>query len=139
MEFIASVGVLILVNHSTLLLQHRDMRPDIFYPGKIGLFGGAIENNETPQSAAVREIKEELFIDIINPRLMSILNLDVIDKYLLRRRYFYIADIDKKIESEIDLREGQGIVRLKHGKNIKCERFVPYDLAFLLTYLHDYR
>jgi len=43
-----------------LLLQLRDDVPDILYPGKIGLFGGHREGNETFLNCVVREIHEEL-------------------------------------------------------------------------------
>jgi len=43
-----------------LLLQLRDNIPGILYPGKIGLFGGHREGNETFLECVVREIQEEL-------------------------------------------------------------------------------
>jgi 8-oxo-dGTP diphosphatase len=43
-----------------LLLQLRDDVPNILYPGKIGLFGGHREGNETFLDCVVREIREEL-------------------------------------------------------------------------------
>lgn len=35
--------------------------------GKINSAGGKLEQNETPEQAVIREIKEELGIDLINP------------------------------------------------------------------------
>jgi 8-oxo-dGTP diphosphatase len=43
-----------------LLLQKRDNIPTILYPGKIGLFGGHREEEETFLDCVVREIHEEL-------------------------------------------------------------------------------
>lgn len=43
-----------------LLLQLRDDVPHILYPGKIGLFGGHREGDETFLECAVRELCEEL-------------------------------------------------------------------------------
>ena len=43
----------------SLLLQLRDDIPGILAPGKIGLFGGHCEDNETGLDCAVREIAEE--------------------------------------------------------------------------------
>jgi 8-oxo-dGTP diphosphatase len=43
-----------------LLLQQRDDIPNILYPGKIGLFGGHREGEETFLDCVVREIHEEL-------------------------------------------------------------------------------
>ena len=42
-----------------LLLQRRDDIPGIFFPGRIGLFGGHREGNETFLECVVREIYEE--------------------------------------------------------------------------------
>jgi 8-oxo-dGTP diphosphatase len=43
-----------------LLLQLRDDIPGILYPGKVGLFGGHREGDETFLDCVVREIHEEL-------------------------------------------------------------------------------
>src|SRR5579864_3953837 len=43
-----------------LLLQRRDDIPSILQPGKVGLFGGHREGNETYLQCVVREIYEEI-------------------------------------------------------------------------------
>jgi 8-oxo-dGTP diphosphatase len=43
-----------------LLFQLRDNKPNILCPGRIGLFGGHREGNETFLECVVREIHEEL-------------------------------------------------------------------------------
>ena len=43
-----------------LLLQQRDNAPGIRFPGKIGLFGGHREPNETFLACVVREVHEEI-------------------------------------------------------------------------------
>lgn len=47
-----------------LLLQQRDNIPGIAFPGKIGLFGGDIEGDETFLECVVREVREEIGYDI---------------------------------------------------------------------------
>jgi len=42
------------------LLQQRDDVPGILQPGKVGLFGGHRENNETYLQCVVREVHEEI-------------------------------------------------------------------------------
>jgi 8-oxo-dGTP diphosphatase len=42
------------------LLQQRDDIPGIIHPGKIGLFGGHLEGNETFLQCVAREIREEI-------------------------------------------------------------------------------
>ena len=55
-----SVICLIHTDYSSYLFQLRDKKPDIHFPGHYGAFGGAIEGNETPKTACVRELEEEL-------------------------------------------------------------------------------
>lgn len=43
-----------------MLLQLRDFKPGIDFPGHWGLFGGSIEDGEEPLKAARRELAEEI-------------------------------------------------------------------------------
>jgi 8-oxo-dGTP diphosphatase len=47
-----------------VLLQQRDDRADLLYPGMWTFFGGAVEEAETPNDAINREIKEELGVEL---------------------------------------------------------------------------
>lgn len=49
---------------SGYLMQLRDLKPGIFYPGHWGFFGGAIEPGESEMEALVRELREELELKI---------------------------------------------------------------------------
>jgi 8-oxo-dGTP pyrophosphatase MutT (NUDIX family) len=55
-----------------LLLQLRDDKPDIIYPGGIGLFGGHCEDNESALDCAVRELAEELTYDVAPERFVPL-------------------------------------------------------------------
>lgn len=50
-------------NDGRVLLQQRDDRPDLRYPGFWTLFGGQVEDGETPEEAIRRELSEELELD----------------------------------------------------------------------------
>ena len=53
------------------LLQHRtDDAPR--NPGFWSIFGGGIEEGESPFEAVIREIKEELDYDLKNPELLFV-------------------------------------------------------------------
>ena len=55
------VGIAILIDsHGRFLLQQRDDIPGIVHPGKIGLFGGHREGEETYLQCVAREIHEEI-------------------------------------------------------------------------------
>ena len=57
------IAVTILIDEQErFLLQLRDNAPQIGHPNHWGLYGGKIEENETPRTAAIREIGEELDI-----------------------------------------------------------------------------
>lgn len=47
-----------------LLCYLRDDKPSIPFPNHWDLFGGYVEDGESPEQALVREIKEELDIDL---------------------------------------------------------------------------
>lgn len=105
------VASIVLVNPKGLLIfQKRDNKPSIRYPGMITVWGGAVEDQETPLQAALREIKEETNLapslkdfEFIGeyPRKYKINELSVIC-------YIYILrNID---ETSLQVFEGQGYV-----------------------------
>lgn len=54
------VAIAILYQNNKFLMQLRDNKPNIVYPGHWALFGGHIEPGETPEVAVQREILEEI-------------------------------------------------------------------------------
>ncbi|MEK6889640.1 MAG: NUDIX domain-containing protein [Nanoarchaeota archaeon] len=84
-----------------LLIQDRR---EINKQGKpYGFFGGSIEKSETPEKAIVREVQEELSIDLDYFKLVKELN----DKNneLDLKYYIYLAHIPNK--DKINVREGK--------------------------------
>ncbi len=65
-----------------VLLQLRDNIPNILFPDQWGLFGGHTEPGETPLEGAIREIKEELEINLTEKDLNLFLKTKIIDKDL---------------------------------------------------------
>ncbi len=71
------IGCAILIDTSgNLLLQQRDDIPGILQPGKIGLFGGHCENDETCLQCAVREIFEEISYPVASQRFELLVRYD---------------------------------------------------------------
>lgn len=64
-----AAGLLLLRADGKFLLQHRDDHATRF-PGYWGFFGGGLDENEDPETAMVRETKEELGIDVVNYHLV---------------------------------------------------------------------
>jgi len=68
----AIAAAVVVDTSGNLLLQLRDDRPDIIYPGGIGLFGGHLEGAESALDCAVRELAEELTYDIAPERFQPL-------------------------------------------------------------------
>ena len=97
-----SVGVVIVDSSQNLLLQKRDQKNSIYFPGLWGLFGGACDSCEPPEEAAVREIKEELSIHLEEINFFLCLNIQVPDlDGGLRTRSFYSAEISEDAKNLI--------------------------------------
>lgn len=54
------VCAILLDDSGEVLLQLRDLKPGVTYPGYWGLFGGTLEPGETGAEAVAREIQEEI-------------------------------------------------------------------------------
>ena len=59
-----------------VLLQRRDDKPDILQPGKVGLFGGHREGDESFIDCVVREVAEEISCHVPAERFQHLLCLD---------------------------------------------------------------
>jgi 8-oxo-dGTP diphosphatase len=93
-----------------ILLQQRDNKPDIAFPGYWTTFGGVIETGETPEVALSRELLEEIELEppmtlwkvFDNPVRRSTGELVLIEQYVFVGRLEVEA-------SEIKLNEGQAL------------------------------
>ena len=54
------VALAVLERDGAWLLQLRDDKESILYPGHWGLFGGHLDSEETPSEAVHRELLEEI-------------------------------------------------------------------------------
>jgi 8-oxo-dGTP pyrophosphatase MutT (NUDIX family) len=130
-----AVVALILVDSERYLMQLRDRKPGIFYPDHWGLFGGAIDSNETAESALKRELDEELGLSVDESRYFTEFTFDFSFSGYGRvlRRYFEIA-IDQSKLGGLVLGEGAEMRAFSPGEILSVARVVPYD-AFAI-WLH---
>lgn len=91
-----AASLLIDVN-GNMLLQQRDNIPHIIQPGKVGLFGGHREGEETFLECVVREIAEEISQHIAAERFQHLFSLDGADPERpgghLRGKFFVAYDV----------------------------------------------
>lgn len=109
---IKSTHILLYNSKKEILLQLRDNKPGIWYPGQWGLLGGRIEETEIPKQGLIRELKEELpgcniedITFIISLRKMQ---------YLLYMFKGKINEDETRLNKK--LKEGQCVKYFKIGK-----------------------
>ncbi len=126
---IDSVAVIIYFENNDLLMQLRDKKSGIFYPNYWCLFGGAIENNETPLKAISREIKEEISIKKNNFKFFSDLILDFSclgHRSNVLRKYFLLKISDDDFKN-INLNEGQNYRIFSREEIDRICKIMPFD------------
>jgi len=68
-----TTAILVFNRVGHVLLQKRDNIPTIPEPGKWDLWGGHCEEGETPEACAIRELREELGVEITDPQALKFL------------------------------------------------------------------
>lgn len=112
-----------------LLIYLRDDKPTIPFPNHWDLFGGHVESGESSEIALVREIKEELGIEIQNYKFFrkyECLEGDVSPNI----KYVYVVHTDKTA-NELTLYEGQ------YHQGIDLKQRQNYNFANILGKIID--
>jgi 8-oxo-dGTP pyrophosphatase MutT (NUDIX family) len=130
-----AVVALIVVDEDRYLMQLRNQKAGIFYPGHWGLFGGAVERGEDPESALRRELHEELGADFSNWAYFTEFTFDFSFQGLgpIWRRYYTLPLSSKRLP-DLVLGEGESMKALSAREALLDVRSVPYD-AFCI-WLH---
>lgn len=128
------IAAIILENDKhEFLLALRDNKPDIPFPNHWDLIGGHVEEGETPEEALVREVKEELDIDITEYsffRKYECLAGDAFEN----TKYIYTGKINIPIE-EITLLEGE-CPRYFSREEIPGVKFANIMKSIVLDYIN---
>lgn len=93
-------SILFINEKEQILLFLRDNKPDLPYPNMWDVPGGHVEANESPEKCIIREMKEEMDLDIDEFDLFSTIEFDD------RIEYTFWAKADFDID-KIELMEGQ--------------------------------
>jgi 8-oxo-dGTP pyrophosphatase MutT (NUDIX family) len=121
----AAVAIIV-VDEMNYLMQLRDQKTNIFYPGHWGLFGGAIEPEEDPAAGLKRELNEELGLDVHNCRYFTNFTFDYGQHGTVFRR-FYEVKMPGSALTHLTLREGAGMRAFPAVELLNMARVVPYD------------
>jgi 8-oxo-dGTP diphosphatase len=131
----SQVIIILRDNLGRILLQLRDEKPQR-YPNYWAFFGGGIEENETPERALKREIKEELGIDNIE-EYSFFKKYELEDEKGSVEEYVFISPVRVSIsELKLELGEGRGLAffsceEIKKLKVPDFERIIFEDLCNL--------
>ena len=117
----------ILINaQGQLLLQQRDDNPAIRYPGYWSLFGGTIEDGESPADAVAREVNEEIDFEMRNFGLFR----EFVQNN--KREFAFAGELTAALD-ELTLSEGQGM-KFFHPSELKQLQIRPDDKDTLEQY-----
>lgn len=120
------------------LLQLRDNKNNIFFPNMWGLFGGAIEDNETYLYGLKREINEELNINIKKKKITFVTNITFEVKKKCIERYIYYFEINQNQYDKLKISEGQKIGFFDRNE-LKNIQIVSYDNLALWLFFNNFR
>ncbi len=115
------------VDRNKILMQHRDNKSDIAMPGRWGLPGGLVEENETPKQAIKREFLEETGYQLKNPQVFTKYFYNFNNKRVIGYIFYEAYDGKQKIKCQ----EGQKI-EFKFIEEIKKLNLVPRHDEFAL-------
>src|SRR4051812_10150242 len=121
-----AAAALILVEDDRYLMQLRDQKPGIFYPGHWGLFGGATEPGETPEAAVRRELREELRLTVSDIQHLTDFSFTIGRFGQINRHYFQVRIPSSAIRL-LNLHEGAEMRTFLATEILNLARVVPYD------------
>jgi 8-oxo-dGTP diphosphatase len=131
------IAAIILENDKgEFLLYLRDSKPGIPFPGYWDLIGGQVEDGETPEDALVREVKEELDINLKEYTFYKKYECLTGDAYE-NIKYIYYGKINLPIE-EVTLLEG---VRPRYfsREEIPYVKFANILKSIVMEYISEHR
>lgn len=127
-EVVDAAAAVIRLPGDRYLMQLRDQRPDIWYPGCWGCFGGATDPGEDAFAALRRELMEEIELDVPEARLISRLEFDFAPLGLGKAwRAYFVVDIDDARLCTLRLHEGERMEALTYAQLTSGIPVVPYD------------
>jgi 8-oxo-dGTP diphosphatase len=112
-----AAGVLLLNEHGHILIVKPTYRPDWLLPG------GAVEDLESPGEACLREVREELGVEIVLERLLCV---EYLSEELPQTECVQFVFSGSRLDA------GQRQAITLPGNELSEYRFVPLEEAMLL-------
>jgi 8-oxo-dGTP pyrophosphatase MutT (NUDIX family) len=135
-----AAAALIVTPDARYLMQHRDNKPGIFFPGWWGCFGGAVEPGESPAEAIRRELEEELGWRPEGVEHFASLGLDFsFAGFGVLPRHFFTAELDPGAVPGMRLAEGQGFALVPAAELVAMPRVIPYDATVIWQHISRHR
>jgi 8-oxo-dGTP diphosphatase len=100
--------------NNRLIIYLRDDKPDIPFPNHWDFIGGHLEDGETPEQALVREVREEIGVELTEWRFFRRYECVTGDVYPNTKFIFY-ASIDDHAAG-LPLFEGQRLTSIGHDE-----------------------
>ena len=132
-----AVAALLQHEDGRYIMQLRDAKEEIFFPGHWGCFGGAVEQGEEPEQALRRELQEELGVEVASLSRFTQIQFDwtPLGHGATYRRYFHAVVPDSAFRRFV-LGEGAEM-RAFAVDELLSERVTPYD-AFAV-WMHAFK
>jgi 8-oxo-dGTP diphosphatase len=115
-------SILLYNENYDLLLFLRDDKPGLPYANMWDIPGGHVEEGEAPDECIVREMKEEIGVDLAEPGLFRVYDFDD------RVEYVYIAPCPCPI-GELVLTEGQALRWFSEKETRETELAYGFNLV----------
>lgn len=128
----------IITYKNKILIQKRDNKKNIFFPGHYGLFGGAIEKFENKKKALQRELIEEIGIKFKTTRFSYLTNINMDFKKIRSKKFdrtVYKLIINNKEKKQLKLGEGLKMLWVDKKTIYFKKKIIPYDLFAIWLYL----
>lgn len=133
-----AVAALLVHEDGRYIMQLRDAKEGIFYPGHWGCFGGTVEQGEETTVAMHRELKEELEFTPASLQRFTQFDFDFapLGHSKVYRLYYDVAVSDAAFKRFV-LHEGAEVRAFEGAELLTTQKVAPYD-AFAI-WMHLYR
>lgn len=134
-----AVAAILLLPDGRYVLQRRDDKRGIFFPGHWSLFGGALEPGESDEAALRRELVEELAFDARDRPLAYFTRFDFDLGFAglapIYRTFFEVT-ISEEEFAACRLSEGHSFAAMDWCEVLKLDRLTPYDTFALWMHIN---